>query len=265
MAHKKALNIALLIVFTCIFLLFNFLVACSNPAVEHVKLGDIALEKGHYDLAISEYSKAAELDPSINADSKINLVNEKRMAQLLDAGDYDKSIEAGLKALETSPSDSLREKLADAYISRAWYYKSKRLNPYTLTDLNSAVNAAPEYFKAYYERGRFYNNQWQYNLAIPELNKAITLKADFAPAYSERAFSYYKNQKWGQALLDVNKALDLDASEAHFYYTRSLIYKATQKYALAINDLETTMKLTKDTDLSEAAGKELQAIRAMQP
>jgi len=261
MALKIISNIMLFIVSLCI----PFLIGCSNSAAEHVKLGDIALDRGNYDLAVSEYTRAAELDSSINVEMKINLVNEKKIKQLLDAGDYDKSIEAGLKALEVSTSESLKEKLADAYISRAWYYKSKRLNPYTLADLNSAVNTAPEYFRVYYERGRFYNNQWQYNLAIPELSKSITLKSDFAPAYNERAFSYYKNEKWELALADVDRAIDLDAADAHFYYTRSLIYRATKKYTIAIADLETTIKLTKDNDLLQAAEKELTAVQAIQP
>lgn len=261
MMFKMISNIILFSMSICI----PFLIACNDSAADHMKLGDIALDKGNYDLAISEYKRAAELDSSINVEMKINQINEKKIVQLLDAGDYDKSIEAGLKALEVSSSDSLREKLADAYISRAWYYKSKRLNPYTLVDLNNAVNTAPEYYRTYYERGRFYNNQWQYNLAIPELSKSMTLKSDFAPAYNERAFSYYKNEKWESALADVNRAIDLDAADARFYYTRSLIYRATKKYAPAIDDLETTIKLTEDNGLLEAAGKELTAIQALQP
>jgi tetratricopeptide (TPR) repeat protein len=164
---------------------------------------------------------------------------------LLRAEDYDKAIEdakAAMSGTETPP-ESLKEKLADAYIARAWFYKSKRLNPYTLTDLFKAVEVAPDYYRAHYELGRFHNNQWQFSIGLLDLNKAIALKPDFAAAYSERAYSYYKNQKYGLALADANRAIDMDASDTGSFCNRSLIYMATGKPDLALQDANKAIQI----------------------
>jgi len=218
------------------------------------------------------------------------------LSSLLRAEDYDGVIQEARAALDGTPDDLiLREKLADAYIARAWYYKVKRLNPYTLNDLSKAVEVAPKYYRAYYELGRFHNNQWQFSIGLLDLNKALSLRPDFAPAYSERGYSNYKNQKYDAALADVNKAIELDPSvpypycvrslvyvatgkpdlaledadkavriapeDAASYYNRSLIYTATDKPELAMADLETTLKLSQDDMLTTRARANLRAIQ----
>lgn len=257
----KFIFVRVIICVAAISFFIGLLLACSNPAntaAGHLKQGDIYLEKGDFDSAISEYIKAGMLDPSVDVDPKINQANEKKVGLLLQAGDYDKSIEAGISALAAAPEDdNLKEKLADAYIARAWYYKAKRLNPYTLTDLFKAIEIAPKYYRAHYEMGRFHNNQWQFSIGILDLNKALSLKPDFAPAYSERAYSYYKNQKYEAGLADANKAIELDPTDAQFYYNRSLVYRGMGKNDLAVSDLETTLKLSKDTALTDKAGADL--------
>ncbi len=241
-------------------LLLLFLFSCADSAADHIKLGDGFLAKGNVDGAIAEYTRASELDPTLEVQSRINKAYGKKLDLLLEASDYSSAIEAGLKVLAASPSDSVREKLADAYIARAWFYKSKRLNPYTLKDLTSAVEMAPGYYRAYYERGRFYNNQWQHSIALIDLNKAVDLNPGFAASYSERAFSYYMNQKYEKAIGEANRSIELNPADARFYYTRSLVFSAVQKYDLAAADLENTIKLTQDVSLAEKAAGDLKAL-----
>ncbi len=254
--------------------------ACAGPAVHD------NLTQGRYAAATAENSSAAAVAPSIDVG----------MAQVLAADDYNRAIEAGTAALAAAADDnSLKEKLADAYIARAWYYKAKRLNPYTSADLFKAIEIAPKYYRAHYELGRFHNNQWQFGIAIYDLNIALSLKPDFAPACSERAYSYYKNQKYDAGLADANKAIELDSANAQFYCTRSLIYAATGKPGLALEDadkavqiaptdafayynrsliytaagqpdlamadLETTLKLSQDDMLTTRANADLQKLQ----
>ena len=187
---------------------------------------------------------------------------ENPYSALLGADDYDSAIGQAKAALEGNPEDLvLREKLADAYIARAWYYKVKRLNPYTLNDLTRAAEVAPKYYRAYYELGRFHNNQWQFSIGLLDLNKALSLKPDFAPAYNERGYSNYKNQKFEAALADINKAIEIDASDGQFHYMRSLVYSAMGKNDLAVSDLETVLRLSKDTALTAQANADLQKLQ----
>ena len=163
---------------------------------------------------------------------------------MLKAEDFDKAIADARAAQAASPSDdTLKQKLADAYIARGWFYKSKRLTTYTSADLFKAVEVAPNYYRAHYEIGRFHNNQWQFSIGLLDLNKALALKPDFAPAYAERAYSYYKNQKYDQALADASQAVELDPSDPRSYCTRSLIYVATDKPDLALQDADKAVQI----------------------
>jgi tetratricopeptide (TPR) repeat protein len=191
-----------------------------------------------------------------------NQTNNSTLTALIRADDYDRAIGEAIAAVANNPQDPvLKEKLADAYIARAWYYKGKRLNTYTLSDLFKAVEIAPKYYRVHYEMGRFRNNQWQFSIGLLDLNKALSLKPDFAPAYSERGYSNYKNQKYEIALADVNKAIELDAADGQFYYMRSLVYRGMGKNDLAIGDLETTVRLSKDQSLADKAGADLILLR----
>jgi tetratricopeptide (TPR) repeat protein len=205
--------------------------------------------------------KVAEtITPTVNPTD--NSSSENPYSALLGTDDYDRIIAQANTALQGNPEDLvLRQKLADAYIARAWYYKVKRLNPYTLNDLTKAVEVAPKYYRAYYELGRFHNNQWQFSMGLLDLNEALKLKPDFAPAYNERGYSSYKNQKYEAALADVNKAIEIDASDGQFYYMRSLVYSAMGKNDLAVGDLETVLRLSKDSALTGKAMADLQKLQ----
>lgn len=235
--------------------------------------------------AAAENSGAMAVDPSAGAG----------MAGVLAAEDYDGTIAESTAALAAAPGDgALKEKLADAYIARAWYFKAKRLNTNAFSDLFKAAEVAPKYYRAQYELGRFHNNQWQFSIGIFYLDKALSLKPGFSPAYSERAYSYYKNQGYDQALADANRAVELDPldprayrirslvyaatarpelatqdadravqiapADAFSFYNRSLVYTAAGKPALAMADLETTLKLSQDDLLTARANADLQQL-----
>lgn len=189
---------------------------------------------------------AADNNPAPDDNPQAGDGEDAAVAQLLLAEDYDEAIARAKAAFAAmpSPSPDLRQNLADAYIARAWFYKSKRLTTYTLADLSSALYAAPDYYRAHYEMGRFHNNQWQFSIGLWDLNKAIALKPDFAPAYSERAYSQYKNQKYEPALDDVNKAIMMDPADPGFYCNRSLIHAATGKLDLALEDANRAVQVS---------------------
>ncbi len=264
------------------FLLFPALVlSCAGPSRPQ---GSAAFEN---------MTVPAGGQPVINAGD--NTTHANPAAALLVAEEYDRAIaEAALSLEGNAENVTLKEKLADAYIARAWYYKAKRLNPNTLVDLSKAVEIAPGYYRAYYELGRFHNNQWQFSIGRLDLDKALSLRPDFAPAYSERAYSNYKNRKYEAGLADVNRAIELDQrlphsycvrsliyaalgkadlavqdanqavhlapDDAASYYNRSMVYTASGEIKLAIADLETTLRLSQDDLLTARAGADLRAL-----
>jgi tetratricopeptide (TPR) repeat protein len=218
----------------------GLLTACSGIAVQP------AAPQGGINIPVDNSTAVAKTGsvalPNVSVPTGQSVAENINL--LLKAEDYDRDIENARSALDSSPSDeSLRQKLADAYIARAWFYKIKRLTTYTSADLFKAVEVAPNYYRSHYEIGRFHNNQWQFGIGLFDLNKALALKPDFAPAYSERAYSNYKNQNFDAALSDVNKSIELDPSASASYCTRSLIYVATGKTALALEDTDTAVRI----------------------
>ncbi len=287
----KLKTTVLMILIVTLLIFSGLLMACSvRPAETSQRDGtDFASANT---TAVSDKKEFSLPDASAQA----GLSGSDNVSLLLRAEDYDKAVEYGRAALAASPTDEmLKQKLADAYIARAWFYKSKRLTTYTLADLFKAVEIAPNYYLAHYEIGRFHNNQWQFSIGLLDLNKALSLKPDFAPAYAERAYSHYKNQKYEQALADVNKSIELapsdprsyctrsliylatgkpdpaveDAnkavriapSDAPSYYNRGLVYAATEKPDLAIADFKTALSLSNDDLLTARAGAELQKLQ----
>jgi len=234
----------------CISLLLGMALSCAGPSlpVQHEAIA-----------GFDNQTAPAIVPPALIASDNSSSGNP--YSAMLAADDYDRVIGDANAAVEDNPGDLiLREKLADAFIARAWYYKVKRLNPYTLSDLSKAVEVAPKYYRAYYELGRFHNNQWQFSIGLLDINKALSLKPDFAPAYNERGYSNYKNREYEEALADINKAIGLDAADGQFYYMRSLVYRGMGKNDLAAGDLETVLRLSKDNALTDKAGADLQAL-----
>lgn len=190
-----------------------------------------------------------------------NVKDNATVTAALKAGDYDRAIDDARVAYNADPSDLTGQKLAEAYMARAWYYKSKRLTTYALGDLLSAVEAAPNYYLAYYDLGRFYNNQVMQAAAIVELNRCLKLKPDFAPAYNERSACYSRIYKWEAAVADADKAIQLDPQEAAYYYTRSIAWRGMGKKEQAASDLKQVIQLSTDSNLRQKAVDELQAIK----
>ena len=269
----------------CISLLLGMALSCAGPSlpVQHEAI-----------TSFDNQTAPAIVPPVLIAGDNSSSGNP--YPALLAADDYDRVIGTANAALEGNPEDLiLREKLADAYIARAWYYKVKRLNPYTLSDLSKAVEIAPKYYRAYYEMGRFHNNQWQFSIGLADLSRALSLKPDYAPAYNERAYSNYKNRKYEVGLDDASRAIELDQTlprsycvrsliyaalgkpdlaiqdanqavrlapdDAASYYNRSLVYTASGEIALAVADLETTLQLSQDDLLTTRACADLRALK----
>jgi|GEM_PF-2606337 len=256
---------------------------CGEPCIVKVKLTSIALcvilMLSALSCAVPDAQNKTESTPApaLPNDSRqasspavenlsaaageIKTGEDEAMSVLTSAGDYDVAIEKARAALETAPSEVLREKLADAYMERAWFYKAKRLTTYALKDLLSAREAAPDYYLVYYDLGRFYNNQMMQSTAIVELGKCIRLRPDFAPAYNEKSASASRIYRWEEALADADKAIELNPDEALYYYTRSLAYRGLGKSGEAVADLQTAIELSRDPSLTDRARADLQQLK----
>ena len=250
----KLKNTGAILCFVALSIIISLLAACAAAP------GQSTGPAGQSAPGPAASSPAQGQDNRTSVKTQADQAAANHYASVLNSDAYDQAIAAGRSALAASPTEDAREKLADAYIARAWFYWERRLMPYAVNDLYSAVQAAPAYYKAYYELGRFHNDQWQFSLGILDLNKALSLMDKFAPAYSERAYSYYKNRNYDLSLADANKAIGLDPTQATFYYNRSLAYRGLKENDVAVADLQTVIKISTDDKLTQKAEADLQTL-----
>ncbi|MCK4331426.1 MAG: tetratricopeptide repeat protein, partial [Dehalococcoidia bacterium] len=65
--------------------------ACANPALEHLEQGDTYYEYKQWDEAIIEYNKAIELEPTIELNAKLAQTYANRAEAYNQTEDYDKA------------------------------------------------------------------------------------------------------------------------------------------------------------------------------
>ena len=144
---------------------------CTSPTVDHLQKGLNLDSQNRYDEAISEYTKAIELNPNSEA-AYLNRGNDYvRKLQ------FDLAIADFNKAIELNPNDEA------AYLARGNAYINKGFRDsavyiFAIADFSKAITLNPNDAVAYDNRGYAYALNKQYDLAVPDLNKAIQLSKD---------------------------------------------------------------------------------------
>jgi Flp pilus assembly protein TadD len=144
---------------------------CSSSPVDHLSNG-VNLDKQHrYDEAISEYTKAIELNPKSEA-AYLNR-GKDYMGKL----QFDMAIDDFSKAIEINPNDEASYlKRGIAYINKG--FRDTAMYSLAIADLTRAIELNPNDADAYHNRGYAYSLNHQYSLAVADLNKAIQLSKD---------------------------------------------------------------------------------------
>ena len=200
-------------------------VACApmeETAAGHVNRGIRHHEMGYLGLAIANYSRAIELDPS-NA-----LAYNKRGQAYYQQQIYSWAIADLNRNIELNPN------YTDAYSNRgmAYYYLSQsdkdgfRWEPHhiklgqAIADFNRAIARNPSLAAqlnpwlslAYYDRGLFYYSvQGEEVLAEVDFNKSLELNPDYSDTYLARGLLFRQQGKLDLAEADFSKALDLNS------------------------------------------------------
>jgi len=192
---------------------------------EGIKIRGLAYEeKGQYDEAISNYTKALEINPR-DADAYYNrgvVYNRK--------GQSDEAISDFTKALEINPRD------AHAYYNRGIVYNRKSQSDEAISDFTKALEINPRYAEAYKSRGSTYDDKGQYDEAISDYTKALEIDPRDALEYRQRGDAYYSKGEYDSAISDFNKAIDINPKDAVAYVFRGDAYEKKARYKEAILD-----------------------------
>jgi tetratricopeptide (TPR) repeat protein/S1-C subfamily serine protease len=202
----------------------NQAINLAPRAVWYVNRGILYYNQQKYDLALSDWNKAIDINPNF-AEAYNNRGN-----LYSDLQKYDLALSDWNKAIDINPN------FAEAYNNRGNLYSDLQKYDLAISDYSKAIDINPNYAWAYYNRGILYYNQQKYELALSDWNKAIDINPNFAEAYNNRGNLYSDLQKYELALSDYSKVIDINPNLAQAYYNRGNLYIHLQKYDLALSD-----------------------------
>ena len=128
-------------------------------------------EKGKYDQATSDLTKALEITP------RFALAYYNRGVAYMKKGKYDQAISDLTKALEINP------RFANAYDKRGFAYFKKGQYDQAISDLTKALEINPRSAKAYITRGTAYAGKGRYDKAWEDVHKAKDLGYKIPPRF----------------------------------------------------------------------------------
>ncbi|MDE0017857.1 MAG: tetratricopeptide repeat protein [Candidatus Poribacteria bacterium] len=191
-------------------------------------------EKGEYDLAIEDFTKAIELKPDYA------IAYNNRGAVYRSKGEYDKTIDDCNKAIQ------LKSNYAEPYSNRGAAYRNKGDYERAIEDYNKAIQLKPNFVQAYYNRGLAYHEKSELDIAIKDYSKAIELNPKLFHAYNNRGNAYRQKDDFDSAIGDYSKAIELNPELGLAHYNRSEAWLHLKEWDKAKADLTTAKKLGMD-------------------
>ena len=141
---SKPIKIAIAVVPVLALIVAYVAAVASNPVYKsyfYYNLGVTWAKIGRYDVAISKYSKALELNP------RLSFAYGNRGAAWARQGEYDKAVADYDMVLEIEPKNPR------AYYNRAFYLSKEGNHDRAIADYSKAIELYPRYEYAYVNRG----------------------------------------------------------------------------------------------------------------
>jgi tetratricopeptide (TPR) repeat protein len=135
----------------------------SRDAEVYNNRGFAYCEIGQYDQAISDFSKAIEINP------RLAPAYNNRGAAYLYTAQYDQAVSDLSKALEIDP------RLAHAYNNRGWAYIKMEQYDEAVSDFNKTIEIDPRLAEVYFYRAIVYSLLEEYDKALLDAIKAQKL------------------------------------------------------------------------------------------
>ncbi len=169
-----------------------------KDAEAYYKSGLTYVERGQYDLAITGFSKAIELDPTLGR------AHLNRGLAYFEKGKYDLAITDCTRALDLG----LNEK--GPFLIRGSAYIEKGQYDLANADLAKALEIDPKNSSTYYKRSLLSLLKGEYKSAVADLKKGIELNPKVGIYHFDLAFALYQMGDQGEAQKHFLKAKELD-------------------------------------------------------
>ena len=186
----------------------------------YVLRGAAYCDKGEFDLAITDFIKALQLEPNY-ANARFCLIGTYvlRGVAYLGKGEFDLAITDFIKALQLEPNyANARFCLIGTYALRGVAYCDKGEFDLAIINFTEALQlqvgfaGTHDYFaEIYFARGAAYLGKGEFDLAIADLTEALQLKPNNVGAYNSRGEAWLHLKKWEKAKADLSAAKDMGA------------------------------------------------------
>jgi tetratricopeptide (TPR) repeat protein len=215
-----------------VVVLFLFLMTCV-AICGLVQEGDSLQSKGDFDGAISNYTKAIQLNQDA-AEAYNNRGNAERAK-----GDLDSAIADYSQAL------TLQTNYANAYLNRGNVKSQKGDLDGAITDYGKAIEFKPDVAIAYCSRGNTKFIKGDLNGAIADYNKAVELKPDYPDVLFNRRFAEIQKGDAADQASDRMKYLALLSNSPAAYFKSGNI-ESTFDLDMAILDFSNAVRLDRN-------------------
>ena len=188
----------------------------AGTAQEYYNRGNIYGKQGNLTQAISDYTKAIEVNPNYT-EAYYNRGNtyEKQ-------GNLTQAISDYTKAIEINP------KYAAAYCNRGNAYQTQGNLKEAISDYTKALEINPNFAGVYINRGDVYQTQGNLPLAIADYNKALEISPNDSTSLYNRGLAYYGAEQYGKALTDYTTAISQNPNkEAYEDFIKNVPEKKT--------------------------------------
>ena len=198
--------------------------AGQKLAIAYGRRGNVYHDKGEYDRAIADYTKALEINP------RDAVAYNNRGIAYRAKGDNESAIADYSKAIEMNPRDAV------AYNNRGIAYRAQSDNDRAIADHAKAIAIDPELVSAYNNRGIAYRIKGDNDSAIADHAKAIEIDAEFFSAYYNRALAFRAKGDNDSAIEDTTTAIEINPRHVGAYFNRGVAHAAKGTHDRAIAD-----------------------------
>lgn len=167
-----------------------------NNSEAYKNRGNVYLNKGQYDEAIADYSRAIQVDPMYwkGFCNRGNAYSAK--------GNLEQAIADYTKAIQINPKDEM------SYFNRGLTYGKQGNYVQAIADYTKAIEISPKK-EQYYVRGMSYSAINQLDEAIVDYSQAIQMDSNNGEYYNLRGACYYLMNEYDKAIVDLRKAQQL--------------------------------------------------------
>jgi eukaryotic-like serine/threonine-protein kinase len=176
-------------------------VESGNAGAEgHICLGVVANGTGQYELAVGEFQKAVQLDPT-NDQGYTGLASAEKHLNKLDEAEktYQQVIQ-------------LRPQHAGAYMDMGHFYLQQQQLEKAIDMFSRAVALAPDSYRGYTNLGAAYCYQAKFAEAIKPLRQSIAIRPTY-DAYTNLGTAYLRLRRFPDAIGVYREAVKLDESQ----------------------------------------------------